>query len=53
MPHRVSERKETFFAYKNKVFQILKNKIFPKGLTHAFGQQMQFFSLFLFRSKKD
>ena len=40
-------RKETFFDYKNKIFQRLKNGIFPKGLTHAFGQKLQFFySLF-------
>ena len=40
-------RKETFSNYKNKIFQRLKNGIFPKGLTHAFGQKLQFFySLF-------
>ena len=44
----VLDRKETFFDYKNKIFQHLKNCIFPKGLTHAFGQKMQNFSLFKF-----
>ena len=29
------------------MFQRLNNGIFPKGLTHAFGQKMQFF-LYLF-----
>ena len=45
-------RKETFFDYKNKIFQCLKNCIFPKGLTHAFGQKVQFFSLFVFTQNK-
>ena len=35
------DEKETFLVHKNKVFQRLKNRIFPKGLTHAFGQKMQ------------
>ena len=35
--HNVLERKETFFNYKNKIFQSPKNRIFPKGLTHAIG----------------
>ena len=30
----VLERKETYFEYKNKIVEILKNRIFPKGLTH-------------------
>ena len=38
--------KKTFFDYENKVFQSLKNGIFLKGLTHASGQKIQFFSLF-------
>ena len=38
------DRKETFFEYKNKTFQSPKNAIFPKGLTHAFGQKMPNFS---------
>ena len=30
------------------MFQSPQNHIFPKGLTHAFGQKMPNFSLFLF-----
>ena len=46
--NNVLDRKETFFDYKNKIFQSPKNRIFPKGLTHAFGQKMPNFSLFGF-----
>ena len=35
--HNVLGRKTTFFVYKNKIFHSLKNGIFAKGLTHAFG----------------
>ena len=31
--NNVLVRKETFFDYKNKIFQRSKNSIFPKGLT--------------------
>ena len=48
----VLDRKETFFDYKNKIFQRLKNRIFSKGLTHAFSQKMPKFSLFRFSPKK-
>ena len=41
----VLDRKETFSEYKNKIFQSLQNRIFPKWLTHAFGQKMPNFSL--------
>ena len=50
--NNVLDRKETFFDHKNKIFQRLKNRIFPKGLTHAFGQKLQFFTLFVFGQKK-
>ena len=36
------------FRTVKKEFYTFKNRIFPKGLTHAFGQKMQFFSLFVF-----
>ena len=49
----VLDRTESFYYYENNIFQGLKNGIFPKGLTHAFGQKMQFFFLICFRSKKD
>ena len=51
MLHKVLDRKETFFDYKNEIFQSLKNGIFPKGLTHAFGQNIYIFSLFVFGQK--
>ena len=50
MFNNVLERKETFFGHKNVIFQSPKNRIFPKGLTHAFGQKMYFF-LDLFSDK--
>ena len=46
------DRKETFFQYKNKIFQTFKNRIFPKGLTHAFGQIMPILSFFAFGQNK-
>ena len=48
----VLDGKETFFEYKNKIFQSAKNGIFPKGLTHAFGQKMPNFCLFGFGQNK-
>ena len=34
------EKKETFWALKNGIFESPKNRIFSKGLTHAFEQKM-------------
>ena len=48
----VLDRKETFFLTRRKIFEGLKNGIFPKGLTHAFGQKMDFFFWICFWSKK-
>ena len=42
------DKKETLFYYNSWMFQSPQNHIFPKGLTHAFGQKMPNFSLFLF-----
>ena len=42
--NNILKRTETFSDYENKVFQTPKNRIFPKGLTHAFGQEMPIFS---------
>ena len=39
--NNVVDRKGTFFGHK-------KNRIFPKGLTHAFGQKIQLSYLFVF-----
>ena len=38
------KREKNRFDYKNSIFQSLKDRIFSKGLTHAFGQKMPFFS---------
>ena len=52
MLHKVLDRKETFLTIKTKFFSVSKNGIFPKGLTLAFGQKMEFFSLFVFSEKR-
>ena len=41
--NNVLDTKEPFFDYKRKISESPKNRIFPKGLTHAFGQKCQFF----------
>ena len=46
--NNILEKKETFFTIKTKIFDSPINHIFPKGLTHAFGQKMPIFSLFVF-----
>ena len=50
--NNVLDREETFFEYKNKIFQSPKNRIFPKGVSHAFGQKMPNFSLCGFGQNK-
>ena len=50
--NNVRDRKQTFFDYKNKIFQSPKNGIFPKEFTHPFGQKMPNFSLFGFGQNK-
>ena len=47
MFNKVPNKKETFLAIQNLIFQSPKNCIFLKGQTHAFGQKMSTFSLFL------
>ena len=43
-----AEKKETCFDYKKQNFSKSKKSAFPKGLTHAFGQKMPFFSPVIF-----
>ena len=50
--NNVVDRKETFFEYKNKIFQSPKNHNFPKGFTHAIDKKMPVFSLFVFGQNK-
>ena len=40
------------FAQEKETFLTLKNRIFPKGLTHAFDQKMAISSLFRFDQNK-
>ena len=47
----ILDRKETFFDYK-KIFPSPKNRIFPKGLTHALGEKMLNVSLYRFCQEK-
>ena len=43
-----TQEKGTFLTLKNRIFQSKKNRLFPKGLTHAFDQKMPISSLFRF-----
>ena len=45
-------QKNLFFTLKTKIFECPKYGIFPKGLTHTFGQKMPNFSLFGFDQNK-
>ena len=45
----IPERKNAFLGHKNTKFKKSKNKIFPKGLTHGFGQRLAVFPSFFFR----
>ena len=50
--NNVLDRKKTFFDYKRTISESPKNCIFPKGLTHAFGQKMPILSFFGFGLNK-
>ena len=45
----ILKRKIAFLGYKNKKFKSRKIDIFPKGLTHGFGQKMAIFPIFFFK----
>ena len=47
-----SEKKETFYDLKNRIFESLKKSHFSKKLTHAFNQKMPIFSLFTIDKKR-
>ena len=47
-----AQEKETFSTLKNRIFQSPNNRIFPKGLTHAFDQKMPISSLVRFDQNK-
>ena len=42
----ILERKNAFRGYKNKKFKHLENQIFPKRLTHGFGQKLPILPFF-------
>ena len=48
----VEKQKNVFLTIKTKSFESPKNRIFPKGLTHAIGQKMRIFSLLVFGQNK-
>ena len=47
-----AEKKKTCFDHKKQNFLKSKKSALPKGLTHAFGQKMPFFSLLRFGQNK-
>ena len=49
---KIQIMKKPFYTVKKRIFQSPKNHIFPKGLTHDFGQKIQFFSSFCFCENK-
>ena len=51
--NNVVDRKETFFEYKNKIFQSPKNRNFPKGFTHAIDKKNASFFFICFWPKQD
>ena len=50
--NNVLDTNEPFFDYKRKISKSPKNRIFPKGLNHGFGQKMPILSLFAFGQNK-
>ena len=48
-----AEKKKPFWAIKSRIFNSLKIRIFPKGLTHAFGPKNANFVFNCFWSKQD
>ena len=49
---RLCREKKTCFDHKKQNFLKSKKSALPKGLTHAFGQKMPFFSLLRFGQNK-
>ena len=47
------EKKETFLDYYRKLFQSPQNLIFPRTVTHALGQKLQFLLIFGFGQNKN
>ena len=47
--YNILERKNAFLAHKKRSSKSRKIEIFPKGLTHGFGQKMAIFPCLFFR----
>ena len=47
--YNILEQKNGFVGYKNMKFKKSKIDIFRKGISHAFGPKMPFFSILIFR----
>ena len=45
--NNVLDTKQSCFGHKQLIISKSQNRIFPKGLTHAFGEKMPFFYLFV------
>ena len=50
--NNVLDTKQSCFGLKQLIISKSQNRIFPKGLTHAFGEKMPFFYLFVFGQNK-
>ena len=50
--NNVLNTKQSCFGHKQLTISKSQNCIFPKGLTHAFGEKMPFFYLFVFGQNK-
>ena len=48
----LQSKKKSFWATKSRIFNSLKIRIFPKGLTHASGPKNANFSLTVFGKNK-
>ena len=46
----ILERKNAFLEYKNKKLNSTKIDIFPKGLTHVFGQKLAILLIYFFKA---
>ena len=50
MFYDILERKNAFLEYKNKKLNSTKIDIFPKGLTHVFGQKLAILLIYFFKA---
>ena len=50
--NNILDTKKPFFDYKRNICESPKTRIFPKGLTHAFGQKIPILSFLLLVKKR-